>query len=222
MLEHHIQRTILYRLAFAESLNFSSLKPDILDNKLFTYHLQKVVKAGYVEKSADGSYRLTQHGRQRGERTFDKQLAMVNTPESVVFLIIRRASDQAWLLYRRKTHPLRSQIGFMHCLPIVGQNIAISAQTACLEKTGMQANFTLLGGGYITIYHEAGLESYTHFTLAYCDAAVGVLDQDDAYADYFWQTNPDFSSSEFFPTTNLLLEKYYAKEPFFVEKQYDV
>ena len=46
MLDHHIQRQIVYQLAFVDSLRFGELKPDDLDNKLFTYHLKKVVSAG--------------------------------------------------------------------------------------------------------------------------------------------------------------------------------
>jgi hypothetical protein len=46
MLDHHIQKSIVYDLAFAESLRFSDLKPPELENKAFTYHLKKVMKAG--------------------------------------------------------------------------------------------------------------------------------------------------------------------------------
>ena len=222
MLDHHIQQTILYRLAFSEGLKFTELKPGTLDNKLFTYHLHKVITAGYIHKTVKGDYMLTPLGRQLGIRMVDKQQTLATVPDSVLFMVIRRSIDDAWLLYRRKTHPLRSQVGFMHCLPAVDGGAEQTAQDKCLRKTGLSGDFKSLGGGYLRIYHETELESFTHFTLLYCDDIVGELAQDDEYADYFWAQSPDFSGAEFFPSTLALLEKYQAKEPFYMENTFKI
>ena len=85
MLDHHIQRSIVYRLALARRLKFSELKPDILDNKLFTYHLKKVISAGFAIKTADGYYKLTPEGRRLDAHVLDNTEALVDRAYSVLF-----------------------------------------------------------------------------------------------------------------------------------------
>src|SRR6185312_1812671 len=100
MLDHHIQRTIVYKLSFMPSARFSDLKPDDIENKLFTYHLKKVISEGFVSKSEDGTYALTPVGRRLSTGVIkDYQALIVERPLSALFLVIRRKSDNAWLLY---------------------------------------------------------------------------------------------------------------------------
>lgn len=220
MLDHHLQRSIVYRLAFSPSLRFSELKPDLIENKLFTYHLKKVVSAKLVEKRSDGTYSLTAEGRRLGTRVLDKRLAVIDQPESVLLLAIRRQSDRAWLLYRRKTHPLIGKVGFMHSSPRADEPCELTATRECLEKTGIKATFRTLGGGYFRIYRDMELESFTHFTLLVSDDVKGTLQQNDEYAEYFWVENPDFAGSDMLPNMKTLGNLYQADEPFFVEETF--
>ena len=95
MLEHHIQKSIVYKLAFSSGMRFSELQPADLDNKLFDYHLKQVIRDGLVEKGEDGLYRLTSEGRRIGVGAVDKHFAELDRAHSVLFLIIRRTSDNA-------------------------------------------------------------------------------------------------------------------------------
>lgn len=223
MLDHHLQRAIIYRLAFSEGLRFSELKPDTLENKLFDYHLKKVVSAGYVLKAVSGLYTLTPKGRRLGIRALDKQQALADQAESVLFLIIRRASDGAWLFYKRGTHPMLGYSGFMHASPNANEDLGTSAQKVCLQKTGLNGIFTTLGGGYSRIFDATGeLQSFTNFTLLFCDDIAGELSGEDTFADYRWELSPDFSSDKLFPSTVMLHELYLAGKPFFVERNFTV
>lgn len=218
MLDHHLQRGIVYRLALSHELKFSELKPDVIDNKLFTYHLHKVVKAGFVAKNADGLYSLTPEGRRLGIRVFESQQAFIDQPESVLFLVVRRKSDNAWLLYKRKSHPLIDRVGFMHCTPNALEDTTKTAQKECQEKTGLHCTFSVMGGGYFRVYKNDDLESFTHFSLLVCEDATGELKVDDEYAEYFWQQDPAFAHESMLPNMSALAELYQAGELFFVEK----
>ena len=223
MLDHHIQRAIVYRLAFSESLRFTELKPDDLENKLFDYHLKKVVKAGYVAKNDDGEYSLTPDGRILGVRALQKQQALADQAESVLFLIIRRESDSAWLFYTRNTHPMLGYSGFMHTTPQADESVTDTATRSCLEKTGLHAKFTALGGGYSRIFNTDGeLLSFTNFSLVFCDGTQGELAEHDEFADYQWVIDPDFASTALFPSTAMLHDFYLAGQPFFVERSFTV
>jgi hypothetical protein len=227
MLDHHIQRGIVFKLAFMPSARFSDLQPDDVENKLFAYHLKKVVSEGYVAKSENGLYALTPEGRRLSTGVLDDHQALVvERPLSALFLVIRRKnnSDNAWLLYRRATHPMLGYQGFMHCHPSSLIDSALAAQEQCRARTGLSGEFTPLGGGYIRVYQEDKLESFTHFTLLYCDDIQGELLQNDSHAEYFWSTepDPDFSAENMFPSTVMLKQYYEAKQPFFVEKTFTI
>ncbi len=218
MLDHHIQRAIVYNLALADSLRFSQLKPDYVENKLFTYHLQKVVAAGYATKNDEGSYMLTPAGKRLGLRVVATEYVDIDRPHSVLFLVVRRSSDNAWLLYRRSAHPLKDKIGFMHAVPEAEITTSQTATRILQEKTGLIGAFKPLGGGYFRIMRGEVLESFTHFTLMVCEDAGGQLVQQHEHAEYAWYQEPDFNSQDMLPNMALLVEKYQAGHVFFMEE----
>lgn len=222
MLDHYIQRAIIYQLAFTQAARFSELKPDHIENKLFTYHLKKVISAGYVEKSEDGLYSLTHKGRRLSTGANDKQdQLVVERAHSVLFLVIRRKSDGKWLFYTRGTYPMLGYSGFIHCNPRVDVEAPSAAATECRVKTGLSGDFTVLGSGYFRIYEGESLESFTHFTLLYCDDIQGELRPHDDKAEYFWTDEP-LAVEHVFPATSLLKDLYEQKQAFFIEKTFTI
>ncbi len=90
------------------------------------------------------------------------------------------------------------------------------------KKTGLKGTFTPLGGGYLRVFESDTLESYTHFTLLYCDAVEGNLEQLDKQAEYYWLDEPDFKDTKLFPITESLHKAYVAGKPFFLEKTFTI
>lgn len=222
MLDHHIQRTIVHKLAFTEGLRFSDLKPDMLDNKLFTYHLKKVIALGLAYKQVDGNYALTSEGRRAVVHVLGRHTSIIDKPESVAFLAIRRKSDKAWLLYSRKTHPLFGRIGFMHCSPGLESDITQVASRTCKEQTGIDASFHVLGSGYFRVFNGDLLESFTHFEFLVDDDATGELEQNNELASYFWVDDPDFLDSNMLPNMSTLSRLYEKNKLFFIEKSFQI
>jgi hypothetical protein len=222
MLEHHIQKSIVYKLAFSPGLRFSQLKPDELDNKLFDYHLKLVIKAGLVIKDENGLYNLTHVGRRVGVGVLDKHFLALDRAHSVLFLIIRRHSDKAWLLFERQTHPLLGKIGFMHANPTTDKDVFLTASSELLAKTGITATFSYIGNGYFKVYENNEIESYTHFTVLVSEDAKGELCQSNNKGKYLWQENINSIGSELLPTAKLISELYEAGQPFFVEQTFNL
>ncbi|MBP9738165.1 hypothetical protein KBD20_00580 [Candidatus Saccharibacteria bacterium] len=222
MLDHHIQRAVVYHLALEDNLRFSELKPAEIESKLFTYHLKKVVSAGYVTKNEDGRYSLTAEGRRLGIRVLSDFQTLSNRAHSVLFLVIRRKADGAWLLYRRKIQPLVNRVGFMHCTPNSQEPVLETANKLCKERTGLSCEFSALGNGYFRMLSGETLESFTHFTLLVCENAIGDLIQGNEYSEYYWQTEPDFTDSVMLPNMQALVEKYLAGEQFFLDQTVQV
>lgn len=222
MLDHYLQRDIVYRLAFSEGERFSDLKPDDIENKLFNYHLKKLVSAGYVEKTNEGLYRLTAEGRRVGVGAFKTHHMSTERAYSVLLFAIRRSVDGAWLLYRRNTHPLRGLSGFMHTTPISTEDTLARAHDECLHKTGLEGSFEVIGNGYFRVYDGDELESFTHFTLLKCDDIKGELVQNDELAEYYWEQSPNFSAKDMLPNMATLKNLYDSPETGFIEETFQL
>lgn len=222
MLDHHLQQAIVYRLAFSPSLRFSELKPGEVENKLFDYHLKRVIASKLVIKQDDGTYALTAEGRRLGKRALDKRLASADRAESVLFLAVRRATDKAWLLYRRQTHPLLGRVGFMHALPVAGITPEERAAKICAEKTGITATFSVLGAGFFESYEGEALESFTNYTFLIANDGQGELRQNDEDAEYYWADDPDFTDANMLPNMKTLGNLHKANQLFFVTKSFQL
>lgn len=222
MIDHHIQRTIISLLVSADSERFRDLKPEDLENKAFTYHLQKVVKSGLVEKNKEGKYRLTEEGRRLGRRLADTSYSLSVKPHSVLFLVVRRKADGAWLLYKRKAHPLKDMVGFMHAAPHAGMRVGESASKELLAKTGLRATFQPMGGGFFHMYRDDQLESYTQFTLLISEDVEGELAARHEAAEYWWEVRPDFQGPGMLPNMPDLVSVYEQGKSFFLDRVYTI
>lgn len=222
MLDHHIQRTIVYQLAFADSLRFSELKPDDIDSKLFTYHLKKVVAAGFVTKNNNGEYALTPEGRRVGKGALKKQSRMIDRAYSILLLAIQRQEDGAWLLYRRQTHPLLGLTGFMQAQPVADQDVVVTAKQECLAKTGLEGDFAIHGHGYFRVHRDNALESFIHFTLLKCTDIQGEVRQNSEVAEYYWDAAPDFAAADMLPNMQILHKMCAAPAGTFVEETFQL
>lgn len=221
MLDHHIQRTIVYKLAFSEGMRFSELKPEDLENKAFDYHLKKVTKAGYVVKSDDGLYRLTPEG-QLMWRMSQKKSAQADRAYSTLLLAVQRQDDGAWLLYRRRTHPMIGLSGFMHAKPSPDATAPELAAQVLTEQTGLTGKFVVHGNGYFRVFRGGTLEGFTHFTLLRCTEIQGELRQNNELAEYYWDTDPDWQAPDMIPNTQTLHKMLQAPEGCFVEQTFDI
>lgn len=222
MLDHHIQKNIVYTLAFSDGMRFGELKPDELENKAFDYHLKKVVQAGLVEKMADGRYTLTSEGKRIGKGALKKQTRMIDRAYSTLLLAVRRADDGAWLLMRRKSQPLRGLAGFMNAQPVADQDITDTALQVCREQTGLSGEFVVQGHGYFRTYRAGSLESFIHFTLLVCNDIQGELHQNSSLAEYYWDTDPDWSAPDMLPSSQTLHKMLEVPEGSFVDQRFDI
>ena len=66
--------------------------------------------------------------------------------------------DESWLLYRRATHPLKDLTGFMHLTAEADKTLGETARQQVKERTGLDCDFTHLGGGFFRTYKNGELE----------------------------------------------------------------
>jgi ADP-ribose pyrophosphatase YjhB (NUDIX family) len=148
---HHLQRHILSMLLHSELQRYADLKPDQIEGNLFMYHLRRVIKAGWVEKTSDGLYRLTSEGMRYVDGLSLATLSPRSQARLVTLLVIQNEIGE-YLLYRRKRQPLLAMIGFPYGKIHLGESVTEAAVRELMEKTGLEAHLSHRGDGYITIY----------------------------------------------------------------------
>jgi hypothetical protein len=112
---HLIQIAILKKLLFVPSARYMQLKPEDVENNQFDFHLDQVVKFGYVYKLTDGSYALSADGKDFTNRMDAEEVAVPKQAKlGVVICCIRKGqAGNEFLIYTRSKHPFFGCQGFM-------------------------------------------------------------------------------------------------------------
>jgi len=98
--DHYLQAAILEKLALAEdSLRFSELKEEGIENSLFMYHANKLIARGAVSKTENG-FSLTPNGARWVNAVDTNMFAAKPTPRPLVQFVILHGEQL--LLSKRK------------------------------------------------------------------------------------------------------------------------
>lgn len=216
MIEHHIQKAILQKLIHIPDARYADLKPADMDGNIFSYHLHQLERAGLILKTEENRYALTASGKAEGINS-NVPAAELHAQAHSILLLQVRDNDGKWLLRRRIVHPMHGYIGFLHGEPKIGQPVAETAADRLMQQTGLTASFRVQGSGYITLYKNDDLESYTHFTLLSAMDASGELIQSNNTGENIWIENPDFADTSYIPSMVALAKMTDTTGLFFVE-----
>ncbi len=201
---HHIQKDIVLKLAHKENARFADLKPANLDSNTFTYHLKQLMGTKLVIKSDEGRYSLSQKGKLAGINIRLDAKSELEQAHSVLYLAARNPEGK-WLLRKRLVHPAYGKIGFLHGEPNANETIYETAAKLFKTRTGLDGDFKVRGGGYITLMRDDELESFSHFTLLYAENVEGELSSPGESGQNLWYGG-DFKDPEMFPNMSKLIE----------------
>lgn len=155
VVEHHIQREILQRLAGHGELRFSQLKPAGMESNVFMYHASALRKMGLLEKTA-AAYRLTTAGLRYVDRLSGTTLRPRLQPKVICVLIIKDDGGHIAML-QRHTAPYAGQLmlpsGKMHFKETLLGHAARELQ----EKTGLVVPLKKRGLANIPISGNEGV-----------------------------------------------------------------
>jgi hypothetical protein len=220
MLDHHLQKQMLYTLVTSESARFADIRPKTVDSNVATYHLRQLVKQGFVEKRANGRYYLTPEGKIAGTTITLGRKESLSQAHSVFFLALQNDKG-AWLLRKRLAQPMYGKSGFVHGEPIAMEPIAETAQKILKEKTGLSATFSPRGSGYVTLLEGKAHQSFIHFTLLVGNDIKGKLIERVGNGENYWYDG-DFSEDFLIPSMKPLIDKLGSPEQFFTELTYQI
>ena len=156
---HEAQTSILRELLFLPEAGFAELqKPTGLTSDHFTFHINRLVELGLVERLGRGQYRLTARGKEYANRLDTDNNTVERQPKSAVLLAIerRRGSAKEYLFQERLKQPYYGYWGLPSGKIRWGETILDTAARELMEETGLTAQREIRG-----LYHELVFKSET-------------------------------------------------------------
>lgn len=145
---HRVQAIVLYGLRHTETARFSDLmrRTDLTSDE-FKFHVKKLVRLGYLEKTPAGHYTLTVLGKEFSNNLDDAKRTVQKQPKLSVLLIVPKLCDEAepqqYLFQQRKRNPY---FGFWSCIggPVQwGDEVEAAASRELTKQTGLHADFNV-------------------------------------------------------------------------------
>jgi ADP-ribose pyrophosphatase YjhB (NUDIX family) len=173
----------------AKRLRYSELQPDNIPNDLFNYHLQFLVKKGFVNRSEDG-YSLSDEGVKHvadynpaKNESGNAHLFKVN----VLTVVSRIHNKKIQILNQiRKSNPSYGKVGVMGGVVQKGESVEDAAARKLKVETGLEASFKIVGMHRRIMYVKGELFSDVFFPIAYSDEYEGDLLEDTEYGHNMW------------------------------------
>jgi ADP-ribose pyrophosphatase YjhB (NUDIX family) len=185
-----LQNYILTRLKNAKALRYSEIQLKGIPNDLFNYHLQFLVKKGFIEKAEEG-YALSSIGVKHIADAYplndkDKLIASLFKINVITIASRVRNGKIEILTQIRKVHPSYGKVGVMGGVVRKGELMEHAASRKFKEETGLEATFNILGMERRMLYVQDKLFSDVMFPIAYTDTCSGELIADTAYGHNEW------------------------------------
>lgn len=158
---HKVEVSILYSLRQAPSARFSELmRPTGLASDTFKFHLRSLVKAGWVEKTPAGVYRLTTSGKEYANNLDEVRRGPQKQPKLSVRLVIPEPNAKGvprYLFQKRLRNPY---FDFWACIGGAvqwGEDFEATAARELTKQTGLTATFKVRA-----FYRKADYRAGTH------------------------------------------------------------
>lgn len=217
---HSAQVVVLRELLFHPSVNFANLqKMTGLESDHFTFHLQKLVEQGMVEKVSRGLYALTQKGKEYANKLDTDNNTIERQPKVAVILVIERLRNgvKEYLFQERRKQPY---FGFWGCPTGKvrwGETIPETAARELMEETGLSADYRTAG-----VYHELVYSQETGdqledkiFFVVHCTNVTGELVEDFEGGHNAWMTKSKaLKQPKIFTSFNIEIDMVSSGEPF--------
>lgn len=143
---HPIQAKILNVLRFSKDARFSELNVEELTNDHFTFHVNRLIDLGLIEKT-NGTYTLTDKGKEFANRLDEEMVAVIKQGKIAILIVCSDESDKEtmYLIQQRFKQPFYGFYWFIGGKARWGETIYEAAERIFLKDSGLQAKMRLIG-----------------------------------------------------------------------------
>lgn len=189
-----IQNHIISKLKNSKALRYSELMPEQkVPNDLFNYHLQFLVKKGYLIKNGgktprSSSYSLSEVGVKHVADPIlsDSKVITSLYKVNVITIVSRVINGKLHILnQKRMSNPSYGKVGVMGGVVWKGEGVLDAATRKLKQETGLNAKFKYLGTERRIMYVNNELFSDVMFPIAYANESTGEL-HDTEFGKNMW------------------------------------
>jgi ADP-ribose pyrophosphatase YjhB (NUDIX family) len=176
-----------------EPYRYSELNIENIDNDLFNYHLQFLVKKDLVEKLEDG-YTISAKGKSlmADIDAVGKKYELFRY--SITANVIKEENGKKYILgQKRLRHPYYGDISTISGKIKKGELVADAAKRKLKEETGLDADFKVLGLlRKIRLNEEGNVVEDTVYNVCYAENPTGKLIEKNEYGENKWYEVEEF------------------------------
>lgn len=212
--KHYIQRHILQVLARNEFARFRDMRPPRTETNLYTYHLNKLLRSGMIEKT-NGGYTLSDDGLQFVDR-ITLETGKPRVQSKIITMTIVQDGYGNILLQRRNKQPYINTwalpYGKIH---IDDDSVLTAAMREQKEKIGQGEvrNLRHVGDTYIRTYREKRL--ITSVFVHVCRYESDDIEPND---DMVWVSPVKLLSMDLSPGVEQIVTRAFFNDEFFFEE----
>ncbi len=193
-----MQRKILEKLLYAESLGYAALRPAKTESNLFAYHLEQLLKEKLIIKH-DRSYTLSPAGLALIDRLSQTTMAARTQPHIVTAIDLVNARGET-LLFKRSFQPYLHRLGFPMGKIHLEETIAQAAARELQEKTGLQdIPLTHRGVVYIEATQDGQLISKVLYHVFHGEVAEALPVTAGPRGECLWADHTTFTTEQLMP-----------------------
>jgi len=161
---HHIQKDIISSLAHTAPQRFSELQPPQIPNNTFSYHLKRLLQAGYVQLT-DKGYVATRKALKALQYTANHDKRM-NNPVFITAIFVTNNNGDV-LLLRRNNQPFVGWYGIPAGLIHQGEPLDEAARRELREKASIKNARPQFAGVLDFRYKESATDDLFVHTIAF-------------------------------------------------------
>lgn len=195
MVHQNVQKEILVKVLQSQGLRYSEARPKGVENDLYNYHLQFLVKKGLIKKQGE-LYHLTTEGKKSINDTVslsNPELPYDTFKMSVLCCVIKQEGGQIQILNQKRTrHPFYGDIGIISGKIRKEESVLDAASRKIFEETGLTAKFKNIGLIRKVRYLESKRDFFSDSFWFFCitDSFSGELMPNTKYGENYWCTLP--------------------------------
>ncbi|MFC1789857.1 NUDIX hydrolase [Patescibacteria group bacterium] len=154
---HPQQLKILDGLLFSSRSRYSDLKPILMENSQFVFHLERLIRMGLIEKQKS-MYQLTPVGKEYANRIYAQDLKIKRQVKTTTVICAIRENEKSkdFLIYKRLKHPFFGCWGFPTEKPRWGESLKKTASRGLQEEAGLEGEGKLFAIRHYLVYSFEG------------------------------------------------------------------
>ena len=192
-----MQAAILRRLSASEPLRFAELNTDNVPSDQFSYHLRQLIKLGFIKKTPDNYYQLSNRGKSRCHLLYPNKNGFIEQGFLATRIVLPKVEQGKtyFLVQERQLVPYKHTYGTPGNKIYFGEDVEAAAVRTMEEQTGLTCDMTLRGIRHLKDEYEGVCMQDKYFFIFLASKPRGSLITFGRSGENVWMTYDEIKAS---------------------------